>query len=47
MTCLKDRAAQPASHDNLFSTVLGLLDVQTKVRDNALDLTAGCRKDAG
>ena len=27
-------------HDNLFHTVLGLLDVRTTVRDDAFDLTA-------
>ncbi len=41
--CLNQRARQPASHDNLFHTVLGLLDVRTAVRDDALDLTAPCR----
>jgi lipid A ethanolaminephosphotransferase len=47
VACLKQRASQPASQDNMFSTILGLLDVQTQVRDNALDLTAGCKKGAG
>ena len=28
--CLRQQALQPASHDNLFHTVLGLLDVQTR-----------------
>ena len=41
--CLRDRAAQPASHDNLFHSVLGLLDVRTSVRDEAMDLSAACR----
>ncbi len=41
--CLRARADQPAAHDNLFHTVLGLLDVRTAVRDDALDLTAACR----
>lgn len=41
--CIADKTKLPASHDNLFHTVLGMLDVQTKVRDSALDLTAGCR----
>lgn len=41
--CLRKQAARPASHDNLFHTVLGLLDVHTSVRDDALDLTAPCR----
>jgi len=42
--CLRARAAEPAQHDNLFHTVLGLLDVRTRVLDPAMDLTAGCRR---
>jgi lipid A ethanolaminephosphotransferase len=41
--CLRSRAARPASHDNLFHTVLGLLDVRTALHDPAWDLAAGCR----
>ena len=41
--CLRTQADKPAAHDNLFHTVLGLLDVRTAVRDDALDLTATCR----
>ncbi|MBP8216975.1 MAG: phosphoethanolamine--lipid A transferase [Thauera sp.] len=41
--CLRTQADRPAAHDNLFHTVLGLLDVRTAVRDDALDLTATCR----
>ncbi len=41
--CLRDVAGRPASHDNLFHTVLGLVDVATGARDPALDLTATCR----
>jgi lipid A ethanolaminephosphotransferase len=41
--CLREKAAQPASHDNVFHTVLGLLDVDTAVRNAALDLSAPCR----
>jgi lipid A ethanolaminephosphotransferase len=40
--CLRARARQPASHDNLFHTVLGLMDVSTRDRDPALDLVRGC-----
>lgn len=42
--CLRRRAQQPASHDHLFHTVAGLLDVRTKVREPAWDLLASCRK---
>lgn len=41
--CLKKAAAQPVSHDNLFHTVLGVLQVETKVYDKGFDFTAGCR----
>ncbi len=43
MTCLKNSALKPASHDNLFSTVLGAFDVQTRVYRRDRDLLAGCR----
>ena len=42
--CMSDRAKLPASHDNLFHTVLGLLDIKTSVYEPAMDLTANCRK---
>ncbi|WP_431301000.1 phosphoethanolamine transferase [Tabrizicola sp. BL-A-41-H6] len=41
--CLKERQAKPASHDNVFSTILGMADISTTARDDALDLAAGCR----
>lgn len=44
--CLSRRAMRPASHDHLFHTVLGLLDVRTALHDPAWDLVAGCRSDA-
>ncbi|MCZ8251638.1 MAG: phosphoethanolamine--lipid A transferase [Hylemonella sp.] len=40
--CLRQRAAAPAQHDHVFHTVLGLLEVQSKVYDAAWDLGAGC-----
>ncbi len=46
MACLQRRAAQPASHDDLFHTVLGLLDVRTKAYEPALDLLHPCRSPA-
>jgi lipid A ethanolaminephosphotransferase len=42
--CLRRRAAQPATHDNLFHTILGLLDVKTALYDPAWDLAQACRK---
>ncbi len=46
MACLQGRAAQPASHDDLFHTVLGLLDVRTTAYEPALDLLHTCRSPA-
>jgi lipid A ethanolaminephosphotransferase len=43
LACLRTRATQRATHDNLFHTMLGLLDVQTSVYEPALDLIKGCR----
>lgn len=42
--CLKAAAGQPVSHDNMFSTVLGMVDVSTTARDSALDLVGACRQ---
>lgn len=44
---LQRRAAGPIAHDQLFHTVLGLLDVRTALREPALDLTADCRVAEG
>ena len=41
--CLRQRAAEPLSHDHLFHTLLGLMDVSTQVRELALDAVAPCR----
>lgn len=41
--CLQRRAAQPASHDNLFHTLLGLFDVKTALYEPQWDLAGGCR----
>ena len=40
--CLQQAAQRPASHGDFFHTVLGVLDIQTEIRDPALDLTEGC-----
>lgn len=42
--CLAARRDDPVSHDYMFSTVLGLLDVTTGARDPGLDLAGGCRE---
>jgi lipid A ethanolaminephosphotransferase len=45
-TCLRRQAAAPLSHDHLFHTLLGLLDVRTALYERALDFTAACRAPA-
>lgn len=45
--CLAKRAVEPASHDNLFHSVLGLFAVRTSLYQPDLDLFAGCRKPDG
>jgi len=42
MACLTTRAQQPASHDHLFSSVLGLMQVETEVYDGGHDLFKDC-----
>lgn len=44
--CLRSRATQHASHDDLFHTVLGMLDVQTTLYEPALDVLRTCRPAA-
>ena len=41
--CLQQHAAQPLSHDNLFHSVLGLLDVQTSLYKQEMDWFSTCR----
>lgn len=41
--CLRQQAQQPVSHDNLFHSVLGILDIQTQVYQPGLDLFRRCR----
>ena len=42
--CLRQRAAQPATHDNLVHSLLGMLDVRTSIYDAGLDVAAQCRR---
>ena len=44
--CMRGQAGKPASHDNLFHSVLGVLDVKTAAYDPAMDLFAPCRAAA-
>lgn len=45
--CMQQHTAKPASHDNLFSSVLGLMQVRTDVYDPQQDLFADCINVAG
>ena len=41
--CLVQNSANKYSHDNLFHSVLGLMNVNTNIYDAELDLFAPCR----
>jgi lipid A ethanolaminephosphotransferase len=43
--CVADKKGDRLSHDNLFHSLLGMLDVQTAAHDASLDIFASC-KDA-
>ncbi len=46
LDCLRAGLAEPLSHDNLYHTVLGALDVRSPSYQPALDAWAGCRRPA-
>jgi lipid A ethanolaminephosphotransferase len=46
LTCVMAGRSAPTSHDNLFHTVLGMLDIETSLRAPNLDLYAACRQTA-
>jgi lipid A ethanolaminephosphotransferase len=44
LSCLEQQATQPVSHDNLFHTLIGMLDIYApEVYEKDLDLIAQCR----
>ncbi|MDI7861688.1 phosphoethanolamine transferase [Rhizobiaceae bacterium n13] len=43
--CLAETANAPRSHDNLFHSVLGMMNVATSVYDPSLDVFAPCRSN--
>ena len=43
IACLRHEATEPASHDNLFPSILGLMQVTTREYQPAFDLFAKCR----
>jgi len=44
LRCVRARAAGRADHDNLFPSVLGLMQVRSSVYDRTRDLFAGCEQ---
>ncbi len=44
MACLRGLTDKPYSHDNLFHSILGLIEVRTEVYDASLDVFAPCYK---
>ncbi|HEU5294722.1 MAG TPA: sulfatase-like hydrolase/transferase, partial [Burkholderiaceae bacterium] len=44
LDCLRERARSSASHDHLFHSLLGLLDVRTALYEPQWDFSAGCRR---
>ena len=44
LACLRRQAEQPTTHDALFHTVLGLVDVTTTIHEPALDIGGACRR---
>ena len=47
LSCLRGKSAEPMSHDNLFHTALGLMDIETTAYDAKLDAFASCRDQGG
>jgi lipid A ethanolaminephosphotransferase len=43
LACLRARASQPATHDDVYHTVLGALGLRSDVYRSDLDLLAACR----
>lgn len=41
--CLKEQTSVESSHDNLFHSILGMMNVETAVYDPSLDILAPCR----
>lgn len=42
--CLKKNASKEVSHDNLFHSILGIMDIETAVYDKNLDIFNECKK---
>ena len=46
-TAVRERADEPFSHDNVFHTLLGLMEIDTEIYDRGLDMIAGTRPEDG
>ncbi|AXX97752.1 phosphoethanolamine transferase [Profundibacter amoris] len=44
--CMDTRAKQPATHENMFHTILGMMDINTSERNPDLDVVSACRTAA-
>lgn len=44
LQCLRRRASQPADHDNLFHTLVGMMEVRAEPYQASHDLLAGCAR---
>ena len=44
--CLRIRAREEASHDHLFHSIAGLLEIESADRDQTMDLFENCRRKA-
>ena len=44
LACMRKKSTQPYSHDDVFSTLLGLMSVQTQVYQRERDILADCQK---
>lgn len=42
VACVNSLSSKPLSHDNIFHSILGLLDIDTKVYVKTLDILASC-----
>ncbi len=42
--CLKKNSSKAVSHDNLFHSILGIMDINTSVYDKNLDMFSECKK---
>lgn len=47
LNCLKDQENHPMSHDNLFHTMLGYMDIATSHYKSELDLFSSCKSKHG